>query len=237
MIDRNMSAEDLIRAKEGAIPLTSPVIRPSSPLQNSVEPTPSAPSAPNTSDKRPEVKPATPDLLNFDETLPIELLSDLLFENIGGIEILTVSRRDLVNGQRPNYSLIANSATLAATYAPNNFIQIPKNANDLFENFPIRFAVHVPDFGTASSKFYVGEENSFGCSGFPVLNKRTDEVRACFPTFQEANLFALAQQNLSIVYVEENTGNVVVDVLNIRDGDRVQLEVLESGDVQSDTIY
>jgi hypothetical protein len=207
--------------------------------ENNVDPTPRTPGeSSGTSLPRQSVRPATPDLILFNEqNFPIEFITDLLFEEIGGIEILSVTRGDIVNGQNLSYNIISNSAQLAKVYSSNTFIRIPGNINELFENFPIRFAVHVPDVGTAPSKFYVGEENSFGCTGFPVLNKRTDDVLACFDTLREAESFAAAQQNFSIVYVEEGTGNVVVDIANIKKTNRVEIEVLSEGIVEDDTIY
>lgn len=208
-------------------------------IQGNVQPTPDTPDESFGSFfVKPSIKPATPDLILFNEDdVPIEFITDLLFEQIGGIEILSVTRSDLVNGQNLSYSLIANSAELAKVYSSNTFIKVPGNINELFENFPIRFAIHVPDVGTAPSKFYVGEENSFGCTGFPVLNKRTDDVLACFDTLREAESFAAAQENFSIVYVEEETGNVVVDIANIKKTNRVEIEVLSEGVVEDDTIY
>jgi hypothetical protein len=206
-------------------------------IENNVEPTPDAPEKIQSAIVKPSIKPATPDLILFNEDLPIELLTDLLFEDIGGIEILTIARSDLINGQNFSYGLIANSAELAKAYSPDNFFKVPGGTSDIFENFPIKFAVHVPDIGTAPSRFYVGEENSFGCTGFPVLNKTNNQVLACLETFRQAEAFAIAQQNLSIVYVEEKTGNVVVDVLGVKKSDRVEIEILSEAEVESDTIY
>lgn len=187
---------------------------------------------------RPSVKPATPDIILFNEAeVPIEFITDLLFEQIGGIEILSIARNDLINGQNLLYNLISNSSLLAQTYSSNNFFKVPGNIQDLFRNFPINLLLHIPEVGTAPLKFYVGEENSFGCTGFPVLNKRTDEVIACFDTLREAEFFVFFQKNPAIVYVEEETGNIVVDVLNIARNNRVEIEVLAEGDVEDDTIY
>ena len=62
------------------------------------------------------VKIATPDLLIFGEqAVAIEIMTDLIFEDIGGFELATISRHDLVNGQKVSYSPIKN---LTSTLTP-----------------------------------------------------------------------------------------------------------------------
>ena len=71
------------------------------------------------------VKIATPDLIIFgDEVLSIETMTDLIFEDIGGYELATISRHDLVNGQKVNYSPIKNLTDLYSQYNPNNILSI-----------------------------------------------------------------------------------------------------------------
>jgi len=186
----------------------------------------------------PALKVATPDIIIFDDAnVPTDFVAQLLFEQIGGIEILNITRNDLINGQNVNYNIIANTAAIARDYSSNNLFKVPGNLLDLFKNFSIRLVLHIPSIASSPSLFYIGEENSFGCSGFPVLNKRDDSVIGCFDTLREAEIFIASQKNPAIVYVEEETGNIVVDTLNIRKGDRVQIEVLSLGDVEDDTIY
>ncbi len=208
-------------------------------IENNIEPTPDTPSNFLVGAfSKPSVKPATPDIILFDEeNVPIDFVSQLLFEEIGGIEILSVTRNDLVNGENVSYNLIANSALIAKDYSSNNLFKVPGSIEDLFRNFSIRLVLHIPSVTSSPSLFYVGEENSFGCSGFPVLNKRDDELIGCFDTLREAETFISNQQNPAIVYVEEETGNVVVDILNIRRSDRVEIEVLSAAEVEDDTIY
>ena len=47
------------------------------------------------------VKAATPDIILFDEAaLPVDAMSHLIFENIGGHEIINMLRYDTVDGKR-----------------------------------------------------------------------------------------------------------------------------------------
>jgi hypothetical protein len=55
------------------------------------------------------VKTATPDIVLFDDSaLPIEVMTDLIFENIGGQELISITRSDIVNGQKISYQPIKN---------------------------------------------------------------------------------------------------------------------------------
>lgn len=92
---------------------------------------------------RPAVKPATPDLILFDDAeIPLEFITDLLFEQIGGKEIINIARNDIINGQSVSYSLIANSSSLARQYNPNNIFRVPGTSAEFFENFSIKFGLY-----------------------------------------------------------------------------------------------
>ena len=60
------------------------------------------------------IKVASPDIILIsNESLPIELLTDLIFENIGGREILNIARSDTINGQDILYQPISLYSKLA----------------------------------------------------------------------------------------------------------------------------
>jgi hypothetical protein len=205
-----------------------------------IKPTPDVPEVVvDSATRKPAVKPATPDLILFDDALiPIDFITDLLFEQIGGKEIITIARNDIINGQNISYNLISNSSNLAQTYNPNNIFKVPGTSAEFFENFSIKFEQHVPENGTGPSTLYVGPEDSFGCSGFPVLNRRTDAVVGCFDTFNEAQSFINQSTPFRpIVYSEPETGNLIIDVVNLKRNDRVEIEILSAGNLENDTIY
>jgi hypothetical protein len=98
--------------------------------------------------------------------------------------------------------------------------------------------LHIPEEGSGPDKAYAGAENSFGCSGFPALEYKTDEVLGCFDTLAEAQNFVQSLEfKREIVYSEPNTGNVVVDVINLKKDYQVEIELLTSGTLENDTIY
>jgi len=185
------------------------------------------------------VKPASPDLILFDEeALPIDIVAELLFEDIGSIEIISISRNDIINGRDIAYNPIGNIKEISNTYDPNKIFKIPGTLPEFFENFSIKFKNHAPDVGTGPQPIYIGAENSFGCSDFPVLDRVTNTVLGCFDTFLEARNFIDSQKiKNDTVYSEQETGNIVIDVINLKKDDRVEIELLEEGFLEDDTIY
>lgn len=56
------------------------------------------------------------------ETLPQELITDLLFEDVGGQELINIARYDTIDGQNVSYSLIRNLSVLNRKFNPNNIL-------------------------------------------------------------------------------------------------------------------
>ena len=74
------------------------------------------------------IKIATPDLIIRDsEVMSIEIMTDLIFEDIGGQELATISRHDLVNGQKVVYAPIKNLTDLYLQYNPNNILRLQQS--------------------------------------------------------------------------------------------------------------
>ena len=185
------------------------------------------------------VKPATPDLILFDDAeIPIEIVTELLFEDIGSIEILNIARSDIINGREISYGLMSKLSDLSKRYSPNNIFKLSGTLNEFFNNFSIKYKLHVPEEGTGPNKVYIGEENSFDCAGFPVLTVLGDDVVNCFNTFAEAQEFVSEQDiERDLVYSEQETGNIIVDVINLKRDDLVEIELLVDGSLEDDTIY
>jgi hypothetical protein len=206
-----------------------------------IAPTPETPSKdtrlPNTFRK---TKPATPDIIQFDDSaVPVEVMTALIFEKVGAIELINISRSDLINGRDVSYSLISNTSVIDQTYNPQNLIRIPGSIEETFKNFGIRFATHVPSLGTGPLQYYIGALNSDpGCVGYPVLDKVTDALVACYTNYQTAlsDLESISPPR-DIVYSDPENGDIVVDVTNMKTNERVQIEILETGSVENGTIY
>lgn len=185
------------------------------------------------------IKVATPDLIQIDEeSLPIELITNLLFEDIGGRELINISRNDIINGQNVSYNLVGNLSLVQRLYSPRNMFRLVGTPEEIFSNFKIRFSVRVPENGTGPSRFYVGPENFGGCEGFPVLNRRTDSIEACLSSFSEARRYIEQNdKNREIVYSDPETGDIIVNVINMKKDELIQIEVERTGLLEDDTIY
>jgi hypothetical protein len=69
------------------------------------------------------VKQPSPSLVQYDpDVLPQELLTDLLYEDVGGQELISISRHDTIDGQNVSYALIRNLSILNQSFNPNNIL-------------------------------------------------------------------------------------------------------------------
>lgn len=157
--------------------------------------TPNLPSSsPSPGTKTPDVKSATPDIILFDdESTPIEIMTDLIFENIGGQELINIIRSDIINGQNVIYQPIKNLTNLYFQYNPQNILALQDTDFNYFKKFPINFSSKVPVCGTGSE--------------------------------------------CSIVYLEPETGNLIINVVNVARDEQVEVSIISDGVVLDDTIY
>jgi hypothetical protein len=121
------------------------------------------------------VKTATPDIVLFDdESLSIDLMSDLIFENIGGQELINISRSDTINGQDISYQLIKNAKSLQQLYNSNNIIGLQKTLDKYFLGFSILLDNKIPENGSGlnGSNLYIDE---FGNLIIEFINLNSDE--------------------------------------------------------------
>ena len=126
-------------------------------------------------------------ILYNEEATPIEIMADLLFENIGGQELINIARNDTVNGQTVIYQPIKNLAAIQQQYNPNNIVSLQATSDKYFQNYSIKFESKVPNVGNGPN----GEH----------------------------------------VYIDPQTGDLVIDVINVQDGEQVQVEITSSGTI------
>jgi hypothetical protein len=165
------------------------------------------------------VKIATPDLIIFgDEVLNIETMTDLIFEDIGGYELATISRHDLVNGQKVNYSPIKNLTDLYLQYNPNNIIRL-QSSDSYFKSLSLSIFDHLPVCGT----------------GYDISPPPPPEED---PEYIEKDKTKwIKTPNCKSVYIDPITGDLVINLINTRNDEQLEVQVLNSGDVFSDTIH
>ena len=148
------------------------------------------------------VRIATPDLiLNYDELMPIDIMTDLLFEDIGGHELATISRHDLVNGQKVVYSPIKNLTDLYLQYNPNNILRL-QSSDSFFKSLSISILDYLPECGT----------------GYDLVA-------------------GVKVPNCKSIYIDPLTGDLVINLINIKDGMQAEVQTLLSGGIFDGTIY
>jgi hypothetical protein len=154
-----------------------------------INPTPSTPNISNSIlSSFMEVKSATPDivLINEEDT-PIEQIVDLVFENIGGQELINIARNDTVNGQQLYYNPIKNLSSIQQQYNPKNIISLQQTSDKYFQNFAIKSENNLPIIS--------GGPNNFN------------------------------------VYLEDATGNIIIEVINLQEDERVEVQVAVDGTI------
>ena len=158
---------------------------------NSISATPLTPStiglAVSSSNINPVLTAPIDTILFNDDSVPIEIMSDLIFENIGGQELINIARNDTVNGQTILYQPIKNLTAVQQQYNPNNIVSLQATSDKYFQNFSIKFDEKVPTTGT-------------GPGG-------------------------------SHVYIDPETGELVVEAVNMAEDEQIELEITISGTI------
>ena len=136
----------------------------------------------------PPVKTAPIDTILFDDdTVPIQIMADLIFENIGGQELINIARNDTVNGQTVIYQPIKNLTTIQQEYNPNNIVALQATSDKYFQNFSIKLDNKVPSPGTGPDGAHV--------------------------------------------YIDPETGDLVVEAVNLDPDEQIELEITVSGTI------
>jgi hypothetical protein len=141
-----------------------------------VDAVPYSPYAPEVSIPMPPIKTATPDIVLFnDDAVPAEIIADLLFENIGGQELLTISRFDTVNGEDVKYQPIKNLNIIQQEFNPNNLLKLQQTSETVFGNFPIRLIGKIPNIGNGPDGSNIYRDSVTGDIVIEFVNLANDE--------------------------------------------------------------
>lgn len=140
-------------------------------------------------------KAAGKDIILLDEaTVPIDNMANLLFEDIGGQEIIGISRHDTINGQNLEYTPIKNLSGILSQYNPQNIIPIPDTSEAYFRNFPIRLSAYLVEY-----------PNGTGPNGEPIyIDQATGDLIINF-----SNLPAEEEIQVQIL----NSGSIITDII------------------------
>ena len=144
-----------------------------------VSATPQTPSSSSVSNKIPAspVKTAPIDTVLFnDDSLSIEIMTDLIFEDIGGHELINIARNDIINGQQISYTPIKNLGLIQQKYNPNNILGLQATSEKYFANFPIKFEEKVPTVGNGPNGSNVYFDDETGDLIIEGVNLNKDEL-------------------------------------------------------------
>lgn len=164
------------------VPVKNLVVQ-NQPAPSPVYPTPPTPTAaPSTSTASTiaktitaPIKTATPDIVLFDDSLvPVEVMADLIFEDIGGQELISIARTDTINGQKILYQPIKNISSINQEYNPNNILGLQRTSDKYFSGFAIKLENKVPKVSSASdgNPVYIDENGNLVIDS---INLNTDE--------------------------------------------------------------
>lgn len=152
--------------------------------------TPSAPSPPpppptppnpwiTTSNYSPPqgIKQADPDIVITADPEPIspELLLQLEYEDISGMELINISRSDIIDGQNVVYSPIKNLSSLRRKYNPNNIISSAATATSTFSKYAIDLILRIGE-DPQTSLPYEPYFNENGDLVIEIQDVREDEI-------------------------------------------------------------
>lgn len=87
-----------------------------------------------------------------DDALSSEMMNDMIFENLGGRELISISRNDLINGQSVQYQPIKNATSISSKYNPQNLLMLAGSADSYFKNFPIKLDSYIRDFSDTQAE-------------------------------------------------------------------------------------
>lgn len=125
--------------------------------------------------KQNAVKTAPIDTVLFDDgSIAIEAMTDIIFENIGGHELINIARNDIINGQVISNSIIKNLTSIQQEYNSLNMVSLQGSSDKIFNNFSINLDEKVPQVGN----ILLGSNVYFDTSGnliIELVNLNSDE--------------------------------------------------------------
>lgn len=150
------------------------------------------PKVPKKSDKsaKQKVKIASSNLFITDQREDkTDFIADAIIEDIGGQEIINISRNDLLNGQNITYSVIENLASTQRSFNANELVKLQSTSEDFFNAFSLDINTFTPEYGTG--------------------------------------------ENGEIVYVDADTGQVIINTVNLSSNLVLEVEFVSYSEISS----
>ena len=140
----------------------------------------------------PAVKTSTTDNIIFDQDkFPEELLYNLLYENISSQELISISRSDIINGQKILYQPIKNLSSIQQQYNSNNIVSLQETSNTYFAGFSIKLEDKIPNEGNGlnGGNVYIDSNGELIIEFINLNSDEQVEIQiALSGTIYEANL-------------------------------------------------
>ena len=100
---------------------------------------------------------------------------EIIFQDIGGQELINISRADAINGQNIMYSIVKNLKNIMLEYNSNNIIKLGGTSDVLFKNFSIKLEDKIPKYGNGSNGSIVYLEPGSGNLIIDLVNLDDEE--------------------------------------------------------------
>ena len=191
---RQMADEAAAKAKAEADAAAALAAAQAASYGGGVSAVPYTPRPTSTPPPPPPIKTAPIDTVLFND-VPIDsqLYLDLLFENVGGQELLSISRYDTVNGQDVSYQPIKNLGLIQQEYNPNNLVKLQQTSLNIFNNFSIKLSNKIPintnDPSGNNSNVWIDTDGSIVIELVHMLNDEQVEVQMAYDgTIYEAGI-------------------------------------------------
>lgn len=125
------------------------------------------------------VRVATSNLFIFGESsIAIDSMADMVFEDIGGHELIDITRSDLtydIQTQISPNQPIKNLADLSEKYSPKNLIGLQDTLDRYFSTFQISLDIHTPSINTNIASI-VGSNLVIQVTNIDVSNRELVDV-------------------------------------------------------------
>jgi len=108
----------------------------------------------------------------------LENITALLFEEIGSLELLTIARRDTIEGQNAYYSIISNLSAIKSRFNPTSIIKGQRPNQSLFDTFVIDINSRIPsdaylDNNNLANFYYIDDNGNLVIE---LENMNADEI-------------------------------------------------------------
>ena len=153
------------------------------------------------------VKMPNREVINF-QTAPVlpEYVQELLFEDIGGTELINMVRHDTVSGRNVAYNIISNLTTINLKFDPSLNLSGVGTYDPIFGKFKIKFENKIP------------QEKYFELTQDIVPIPQSPETSADI-------------DNLGPNFYINSDGDLVIELANILEDEVIELEVRTDGTI------